>query len=307
MAERTMAGEGRRPRCQVASLICAIGITLLLASCASSPQGQSISRAPDSIAGTWITIQRGDTLGEIAKRADVPLLRLKRFNPGVKSRGLAVGQRILVPHGTERAPSGGPYRYRVRPGDTFSKVARHFGTSPINVVAANQDIDPEGLVIGQLVKVPLKHGGSSKSSKKTTASRKSRTLPDPGPLPKTNAKWSWPVADYSITRRFGKDARGTLQPMLLGTSKGAKAKAASDGEVKFADSMRQLGEVVIVHHNGNLQSVYANCERLLVTTGTKVKRGTPLCEVGTNDRGQTELLFDMRHGGKPVNPGQLLR
>lgn len=310
MVERAMAGEGHRSRCQIASLICIIGMALLLASCASSPEHQGVSRASDAIAGSWITIQRGDTLGEIAKRADVPLLRLQRFNPGVKSRGLAVGQRILVPHGTERAPSGGPYRYRVRPGDTFSKVARHFGTSPITIVAANSNVDPAGLAIGQLVSVPLKNAGGSGSgsgSNTSTPSRKSSTLPDPGPLPETKTRWSWPVADHTITRRFGKDARGTLQPMLLGTRKGAQAKAASDGEVKFADSMRQLGEVVIVHHDGNLQSVYANCERLLVTTGTKVKRGTSLCKVGTNDRGQPELLFDMRHGGKPIDPGRLLR
>lgn len=307
MVERAMAGEGRRPRCKIASLIFAASLALLLASCASSPQQQSVSRDSGAIAGNWITIQRGDTLGEIAKQADVPLLRLQRFNPGVQSRELAVGQRILVPHGTERAPSGGPYRYRIRPGDTFSKVARHFGTSPITIVAANSNVDPSGLAVGQLVDVPLKQGAGGVTSSASTSSRKSATLPDPGPLPKTGANWSWPLADYSITRRFGKDSRGTLQPMLLSTGKGARANAVNDGEVKFADSMRQLGQVVIVHHEGNLQSVYANCKELLVKSGAKVSRGNPLCEVDVNERGQTELLFDMRHGGKPIDPARLLR
>lgn len=303
-----MAGEGRRPRCKkIASLIFAFSLSLLLASCASPPGQQGASRDSGSVAGDWITIQRGDTLGEIAQRADVPLLRLQRFNPGVQSRGLAVGQRILVPHGTERAPSGGPYRYRIRPGDTFSKVARHFGTSPTTLVAANNNVDPSGLAVGQLVNVPLKHGTGGGGSSAAKPSRKSATLPDPGPLPETNAKWSWPLADYNVTRRFGKDSRGTLQPMLLGTGKGARANAVNDGEVKFSDSMRQLGQVVIVHHEGNLQSVYANCKQLLVKSGAKVTRGNPLCEVGVNERGQTELLFDMRHGGKPIDPARLLR
>ncbi|MGO2132261.1 MAG: LysM peptidoglycan-binding domain-containing protein [Halomonas sp.] len=266
-----------------------------------------MSRHSGAIAGNWITIKQGDTLGEIAKQADVPLLRLQRFNPGVQSRELAVGQRILVPHSTERAPSGGPYRYRIRPGDTFSKVARHFGTSPITIVAANSNVDPSGLAVGQLVDVPLKSGTGGGTSSVARSSRKSATLPDPGPLPKTGTSWSWPLTDYSITRRFGKDSRGTLQPMLLSTNRGARASAVNDGEVRFADSMRQLGQVVIVHHEGNLQSVYANCKELLVKSGAKVNRGNPLCEVDVNERGQTELLFDMRHGGKPIDPALLLR
>ncbi|WP_240470548.1 LysM peptidoglycan-binding domain-containing protein [Halomonas halocynthiae] len=283
-----------------------MSFALLLASCASTSQQQNAARSSGSIAGTWVTVQRGDTLGEMAKQADVPLLRLQRFNPGVKSRGLAVGQRILVPYGTERAPSGGPYRYQIRSGDTFSKVARHFGTTSNAIIAANSQVNPSSLAIGQLVNVPLKQS-TGKSRAVVASSRKSVTLPNPGPLPKTNSNWSWPLEDYNITRRFGKDSRGTLQPMLLSTSKGATAKAINDGEVRFADSMRQLGQVVIVHHDDNLQSVYANCKTLRVNSGANVKRGTPLCDVDVNERGQTELLFDMRHGGKPVDPSRLLQ
>lgn len=94
--------------------------------------------------------------------------------------------------------------------------------------------------------------------------------------------------------------------MLLATAPGSRAKAVADGEVRFADSMRQLGQVVIVHHADNLQSVYALCERPLVSSGQTVTRGTPVCEVGRHDGGP-RLLLDMRHGGKPVNPTRVLR
>lgn len=305
MAERAMAGKGRQPR-RTASLIMAIGLALLLVGCASKP-GNVMSSRDGGIAGNWVTIQRGDTLGSIASRADVPLLRLQRFNPGVNSRKLAVGQRILVPHGTERAPSGGPYRYRVRPGDTLSKIARHFGAAPTSVITANSSVDPSALAIGQLVNVPLGGAGGSVSRRPARQPRKSTTLPDPGPLPGSSGKWDWPLADYSISRRYGKDNRGALQPMLLSTSKGAHALAVADGEVRFADSMRQLGQVVIVHHKDNLQSVYAHCQRLLVNSGAQVSRGKPLCEVGINDKGQYELMFDMRHGGRPIDPARVLR
>ncbi|BBI51316.1 hypothetical protein HORIV_37370 [Vreelandella olivaria] len=76
-------------------------------------------------------VQRGDTLGKLAARANVPLERLERFNPGVNARRLEIGQRLLIPTQQERAPSGGPYRYQIRPGDTFSSIARHFLAPPV--------------------------------------------------------------------------------------------------------------------------------------------------------------------------------
>jgi septal ring factor EnvC (AmiA/AmiB activator) len=96
--------------------------------------------------------------------------------------------------------------------------------------------------------------------------------------------------------------------MLLATQEGARAKAVAPGEVRFADSMRQLGDVVIVHHADNLQTVYALCERILVRVGDQVSAGDELCEVGQSNATQRyDLLFDLRQGGKPIDPRQVLR
>lgn len=284
---------------------------LILGGCASAP---SETQRLQTIAGNWVTIQRGDTLGAIASRANVPLERLQRFNPGVDSRRLAVGQRILVPSTQERAPSGGPYRYQIRPGDTYSSIARRFGTTAQQIQTANSGLNPSALRVGQLVQVPLR-GASSTSrsvanSRPRTNSAPSRPSPrpNPGPVPSQAKGWPWPLDDYRVVRQFGSDSRGTLQPMLLATSRGQRAKAVADGDVRFASSMRQLGKVVIVHHSDNLQSVYALCDSLAVGEGDKVTRGTPLCEVGYSNATQRyDLLFDLRHGGKPIDPRQVLR
>lgn len=96
--------------------------------------------------------------------------------------------------------------------------------------------------------------------------------------------------------------------MLLSTSADSQALAVADGTVRFADSMRQLGRVVIIHHRDNMQSVYALCQRLLVEDGDEVQQGTPVCDVGhRHATGRDDLLFDIRHGGKPVDPKQVLR
>ena len=96
--------------------------------------------------------------------------------------------------------------------------------------------------------------------------------------------------------------------MLLATQAGARAQSVAPGEVRFADGMRQLGQVVIVHHADNLQSVYAFCERILVSVGQSVKAGEPLCEVGQSSAtNRHDLLFDLRQAGKPIDPRQVLR
>ncbi|MDI5892086.1 M23 family metallopeptidase [Halomonas rhizosphaerae] len=314
MAQRPVAGQGSPSRL-IALTLLLVTLALLLAGCAGrGGEGRPV----EEIAGEWVTIQRGDTLGEIARRAEVPLVRLERFNPGVDARHLAVGQRLLVPGRDERAPSGGPYRYRVRPGDTYSAIARRFGGRADRIQAANPGLSPTGLRVDQLIQVPLggrqaaatdTSGGStgSKASGKPQAARPpSKRLPDPGKLSASSRGWPWPLEEYRVERAFGTDGRGTLQPMLLATGRGSRARAVADGEVRFADSMRQLGQVVIVHHADNLQSVYALCARPLVASGDAVTRGTPVCEVGQQD-GSPRLLFDMRHGGKPIDPARVLR
>ncbi|WP_249975717.1 LysM peptidoglycan-binding domain-containing protein [Vreelandella olivaria] len=259
-------------------------------------------------------VQRGDTLGQLAARANVPLERLERFNPGVDARRLNVGQRLLIPTQQERAPSGGPYRYQIRPGDTYSGIARHFGTTSSRIQSANPGTPATALRVGQIVSVPLGSGATRSSSTASSgggASPPAATPAAPTPsasLPASARRWPWPLEDYRIVRRFGADSRGTLQPMLLATQAGANALAVAPGEVRFADSMRQLGEVVIVHHADNLQTVYALCERIIVRVGQQVSAGDPLCEVGQSSSSQRyDLLFDLRQGGKPIDPRQVLR
>ncbi|WP_110656141.1 murein hydrolase activator EnvC family protein [Salinicola halimionae] len=296
MVEFTVAGKRR------SALLLLLGLMFILGGCASGG-----TRIADG--GGWVTVQRGDTLGKIADQAGIPLLRLQRFNPGIDSRHLAIGQRLMLPSRQERAPGDGPYRYQVRRGDSLYSIGRYFGANPQRVQAANKGIDPSQLAVGQLIQIPLGGGSSSNGTRRSTSTpAASRSLPDPGPLPSSASRWQWPLANYSVERRFGRDSHGTLQPMMLSTEAAAKAKATTSGKVRFASGMRQLGQVVILHHADNMQSVYAFCGKLLVTEGQSVSAGAPLCDISQeSDGSRYHLLFDLRHGGKPVDPARVLR
>ncbi|MFC0268447.1 LysM peptidoglycan-binding domain-containing protein [Kushneria aurantia] len=277
-------------------------LLVLLAGCASAPRGggSSIGPAPQG----YTTVRAGDTLSAIAARAGIPLLRLERFNPAVDARDLAIGQRLMLPDQSERAPGNGQYRYRVRAGDTASDIARHFGTSVSRITAANSGLDADRLRIGQMLTVPV--GSASASSRSSTATASSGAAPASA-IPRDVGPWAWPANNYRIVRRFGPDARGSLQPMLLEVSGDNRARAVAPGRVRFAGTMRQLGGVVIVHHERNLQSVYAQCDNLLVNNGQQVTTGTPICDIRRDGNGRHRLLFDTRLAGRPFNPGQILR
>jgi murein DD-endopeptidase MepM/ murein hydrolase activator NlpD len=287
---------------------------LLLVGCASQPDSGAQRTQTEGVAGQWVTVQRGDTLGEIARRGRVPLERLQRFNPHVDPRRLAVGQRLMMPTQQERAPASGPYRYQIRPGDTYSSIARRFGTRASRLQAANPGIEPTQLRVGQIIQVPISGARTAATASRPAMGGDTGTpaggasSPKPGNLPTGAREWPWPLDDYRVVRSFGTDDRGTLQPMLLATDRGAEARAVAEGEVRFAESMRQLGQVVIVHHAGNLQSVYALCEKPLVASGDRVEPGTPVCEVGYSPANERyDLLFDLRQGGKPIDPRRVLR
>lgn len=319
VGKRWSAGQPNRSRLSGWFSVCLLAG--LLTGCASSPppsyQRANITNA-SQISGDWVQVRRGDTLGKLAARANVPLERLQRFNPGVNARRLEIGQRLLIPTQQERAPSGGPYRYQIRPGDTFSSVARHFGTTTGRIQSANPSASPTHLRIGQVISLPLASSTPRSASASTSGTNRSSasnaSSPAPAasapsqPLPAAARRWPWPLDDYRVVRRFGPDSRGTLQPMLLATQAGAQAKSVAPGEVRFADGMRQLGEVVIVHHADNLQTVYALCDQIIVNVGQQVKAGDPLCEVGKSSATQRyDLLFDLRQGGKPIDPKKVLR
>ncbi|WP_456267333.1 M23 family metallopeptidase [Kushneria sp. AK178] len=277
-------------------------VLLLLAGCAGRHAGGG------GEAG-YITVQRGDTMSAIARQAGIPLLRLQRFNPSVKANDMRIGQQLMLPGRNERAPGSGQYRYAVRSGDTLGRIASHFGTSSSRIAAANRGIDPDRLRIGQVLTVPVGNASSNTATSRTTGTAGASTSPAPASaLPKGAGPWSWPLRGGRVQREFGKDGRDALQPMLLSAGSDHTARSVAAGTVRFAGTMRQLGGVVIVHHDQNLQSVYAQCNRLNVSNGQRIGAGTPVCEVRRDaGTGRHDLLFDTRNAGRPFNPRQILR
>lgn len=109
-----------------------------------------------------------------------------------------------------------------------------------------------------------------------------------------------------ITVRFGeKTALGlTSDGWRIRTRGDVLVTAPADGVVKFADTFRGFGRVVIISHKNGYNTVMTNLGKLDVIPDQEVLAGEP---VGRMDADKSEMYMEVRRGNKTVDPARLFR
>ncbi|HEY7504037.1 MAG TPA: LysM peptidoglycan-binding domain-containing protein [Gemmatimonadales bacterium] len=133
-------------------------------------------------------VQRGETMGHIARKYRVSSRLLQEANPRVNPRRLRVGQRLVVPtggaisstmarHMSDPKPAAGTNTsgyHRVRWGETLSEIADEYGVSQRDLRAWN-NLDAKGSIrAGQRLRVA--QPGAKASSARTHLVRRGDTL-----------------------------------------------------------------------------------------------------------------------------------
>ena len=72
------------------------------------------------------------------------------------------------------------------------------------------------------------------------------------------------------------------------------------------DGLKAYGKLVIVRHTPQWLSAYGHNERILVKEGDEVRAGQPIAAMGIGPGNAAMLHFEIRRGGKPVEPMNLL-
>ena len=86
---------------------------------------------------------------------------------------------------------------------------------------------------------------------------------------------------------------------------GAEVYAVADGIVTTADYDAEKGNYVVLDHGGGLETLYAHCSSICVTTGQQVQAGQVIGYVGHTGRATgSHLHFEVRANGNRVNPLQ---
>lgn len=80
-------------------------------------------------------------------------------------------------------------------------------------------------------------------------------------------------------------------------------RAAASGRVVYAGGgIAAYGLLIIIKHDSHLLTAYANNRALLVKDGALVKKGQAIAELSSDSHGDASLHFEVRDGGKPVDP-----
>jgi murein hydrolase activator len=114
----------------------------------------------------------------------------------------------------------------------------------------------------------------------------------------------WPVAGR-VTAQYGETRASGVkwEGVVIATDRDAPVRAVSAGRVVYADWLPGLGLLVIIDHGEGYLSLYGHNDRLLKASGEAVAAGEAIAAAGdTGGRAAPELYFEIRRGGKPVNP-----
>jgi len=117
-------------------------------------------------------------------------------------------------------------------------------------------------------------------------------------------KLAWPVSGHLLAR-FGEARAGGVHwdGVLVATERGAPVKAVCQGRIIYADWLPGLGLLAIVDHGDGYLSLYGHNERLFKGAGEHVEAGDTIAAAGDSGGSpRPELYFEIRKGGKPVDP-----
>ena len=130
------------------------------------------------------------------------------------------------------------------------------------------------------------------------------------PFAERRGELAWPVSGPMVARYGTRRGVGSLrwQGVVIGAEAGKEVRAVSHGRVAFAEWMRGYGMLLIVDHGDGFMSLYGHNRSLLKEAGDWVQPGEPLAIVGSSGgRSRDGLYFEIRKGGRPVNPAHWCR
>ncbi len=223
---------------------------------------------------------RGETLQSVAEHYNLLPETILTMNPNL-GKSLTVGSDILIP----------PYNgivVEVPGGQTWRQVAAKYKVRPDVLYEVNGcQKNPK------IVFVPGVDGSGKQIAIKSQNSTSSQEQSYEYPLPQV-ANLALPYG-WQINPKTGQVFFHSGVDLLAAV--GTPVKTISSGTVVFAGEKGSYGKLVIINHDGGLQSRYAHLNNIKVTTGQQLKQGDVLGTVGTTgqpDSNQPHLHFEVR-------------
>ncbi len=255
------------------------------------------------------TVQKGDTLSEIAITVNIPMEKIVEMNDSLESEKstLQIGQELIitVPE-PELSVTRVEQKYYEESYDaeveiievdswyTNQKEVLQQPSAGFRKVVADVTYVNDKEVSREILKEEVVQEAVAKIMKRGTKIPPTYIRPISG---------GRQTSGYGMRKKPRPDATANHQAIDWATATGTPVWASCGGTVTKAGWGGGYGYVVFIDHEDGKQTRYAHLSKILVSVGQKVKQGDRIGLSGsTGVSTGPHLHFEMRINGRPVNP-----
>lgn len=287
-----------------------------LAACAPRVEGPApvvggpapVERGPQTI-----TIQRGQTLSEIAHSYHVPMRVIAEANGLSPPYHIQVGRTLVIPGAGPPLLAAAPIA-ALPPAQRPEVLQPMMGPNPTPPAAPDRS-SVSGAPLGSSPAPPEPKPGSAATPPPISAVPSPREIPE---TPDANSAatppaagtgpFLWPVRGH-ILATYGSKSDGSHNDGInIAAPRGTAVQAVDAGVVAYTgNELRGYGNLVLIKHANGWISAYAHCDAILVKRGEKVGRGEVIARVGsTGNVSEPQLHFELRRGQHAVDPREFM-
>jgi murein DD-endopeptidase MepM/ murein hydrolase activator NlpD len=254
----------------------------------------------------------GDTLNSVSRRFNVGIRALAETNRLEPPYRIVPGSRLLIPSADGAMPAVATTN--VTPNTEHVLQPATEANAEAQTPAAPQDASPDHFLHAPpgMEATPQPQPQPQSESQP----RQEASIPVPSPsTPRAPVKglpnprgFLWPIQG-DIVSGFGPKAGGAQNDGVnIVAKRGTSVRAAEDGVVVYVgNELRGYGNLLLIRHANGWMTAYAHNDELLVEKGASVKRGQIIAKVGgTGGVGSPQLHFEVRQGGRPIDPMQIM-
>jgi murein DD-endopeptidase MepM/ murein hydrolase activator NlpD len=265
-----------------------------------------VERGPQAI-----TIQRGQTLSEIAHSYHVPMQVIAEANGLSPPYRIQVGRTLVIPGAGPPRLAAAPASVAALPPAQRPEVLQPT-TGPDLPPPAAPDrpsvsaaplAPPAGETAPAVTPPPISAAPPPREVPETPDASSGAAPPAAG-----TGAFLWPVRGH-VLATYGLKSDGTHNDGInIAAPRGTAVQAVDAGVVAYTgNELRGYGNLVLVKHANGWISAYAHCDAILVKRGEKVGRGQVIARVGsTGNVNEPQLHFELRRGQHAVDPREFM-
>jgi murein DD-endopeptidase MepM/ murein hydrolase activator NlpD len=260
-----------------------------------------VERGPQTI-----TIQRGQTLSEIAHSHHVPMRVIAEANGLSPPYRIQVGRTLVIPGAGPPLLAAAPASVAAAPPAQRPEVLQPATAPDLPPPAAPDGPSVSAAPLAPPPALPDAQPAPAATPPPISAAPPRREAPET-PAAGTGA-FLWPVRGH-ILASYGSKPDGTHNDGVnIAAPRGTAVQAVDAGVVAYTgNELRGYGNLVLVKHANGWISAYAHCDAILVKRGEKVGRGQIIARVGsTGNVNEPQLHFELRRGQHAVDPREFM-